>query len=171
MPATAPSATAPGTSPARSYTLGQILLHRSIAALVIWQLVFGEEMEALEHPGDADAMELFLADSHLWVGFAILGLVVLRIALRVVQGAPPPVETNRATAMLARISHAAFYVLLVAMPVTGILDYYFHLPTGGLHELGKPLFILLIALHVAATLWHQFIRHDGTLRRMVVPAP
>ena len=36
--------------------------------------------------------------------------------------------------------------------------------------LGKPLFIVLIALHVLATLWHQFVRHDGTLRRMLVPA-
>ena len=137
---------------------------------MIWQLIFGEEMEALEHPADADPTELFLANSHLWVGFAILALVALRIVLRIVNGAPPPIETSRATAIVARFSHAAFYVLLVAVPVTGILDYYFHLPTGGLHELGKPLFILLIALHVAATLWHQFIRHDGTLRRMIVPA-
>jgi cytochrome b561 len=159
-----------GPLPNRSYTLSQIVLHWSIAALVIWQLIFGEEMEALEHPADADSTELFLANSHLWVGFAILALVVLRIALRVVNGAPPPIETSRATAIVARISHAAFYVLLVAVPVTGILDYYFHLPTGELHELGKPLFIVLIALHVAATLWHQFIRHDGTLRRMIVPA-
>jgi cytochrome b561 len=158
------------TSPPRSYTLGQIILHWSISALVVWQLVFGEETEALEHAGDADAIELFLANSHLWVGFAILALVALRIVLRVVQGVPPPFATGRGAAVLARISHAAFYVLLVAVPVTGILDYYFHLPTGEIHELGKPLFILLITLHVAATLWRQFIRHDGTLRRMLVPA-
>jgi cytochrome b561 len=156
--------------PARSFTFGQIVLHWSIAALVIWQLIFGEEMEALEHPADADATELFLANSHIWIGFAILALVALRIALRLVNGAPPPTETGRIATVLARISHAAFYVLLVAMPVTGILDYYFHLPTGEIHELGKPLFIVLIALHVAAALWHQFIRHDGTLRRMLAPA-
>lgn len=164
------SAAVSATSPPRSYTLGQIILHWSIAALVVWQLVFGEETEALERAGDADAIELFLANSHLWVGFAILALVALRIVLRVVRGAPPPVATGRAAAVLARISHAAFYVLLVAVPVTGILDYYLHLPTGEIHELGKPLFILLMAVHVAATLWRQFIRHDGTLRRMLVPA-
>jgi len=159
-----------GKLTARSYSLAQILLHWVIAALVVWQLIFGEEMEALEQPGDADSVDLFLANSHLWVGFAILALVALRIVVRVVQGAPPPLETGRAAAVLARISHAAFYMLLVAVPVTGILDYYFHLPTGEIHELGKPLFILLIALHVAATIWHQFVRHDGTLRRMIVPA-
>ncbi len=113
---------------------------------------------------------MFLANSHIWVGFAILGLVALRIVLRLAYGAPAPDEPNRAAVILARVAHAAFYVLLVMMPVTGILDYYFHLPTGEIHELGKPLFIALIALHVAATAWHQFIRRDGTLRRMLVPA-
>jgi cytochrome b561 len=160
-----------GPLPARSYTLGQIILHWAIAALVIWQLVFGEEMEALEHPAGADATDLFLANAHIWAGLAILALVVLRIALRLVRGAPRLEEPGRVTAMLAKATHLAFYVLLVAMPVTGLLDYYGGLPTGEIHELGKPLFIVLIALHVAATAWHQFVRHDGTLRRMVVPAP
>jgi cytochrome b561 len=161
---------ASGSVPVRSYSLGQILLHWSIAALVVWRLVFGENMEALEHAAGADSTEVLLANSHLWVGFAILGLVALRIVLRIVHGAPPLEEPNRAAAVLARLAHAAFYLLLVMMPVTGILDYYFHLPTGGIHELGKPLFIVLIALHVAATAWHPFVRRDGTLRRMLVAA-
>jgi len=165
------STTLSGSLPARSYTLGQIILHWAIAALVIWQLVFGEEMEALEHPARADATDLFLANTHIWAGIAILALVAVRILLRVVNGAPPPDEPSRVTALLARAAHLAFYLLLVAMPVTGLLHYYGGLPTGEIHELGKPLFIVLIALHVAATLWHQFVRHDGTLRRMVMPAP
>lgn len=161
---------ASGPVPRQAYTLSQIVLHWTIAALVIWQLVFGEEMEALEHPADADSTELFLANSHIWVGIAILALVALRIVLRLAQGAPPADESNRITALLAKATHLAFYVLLVAMPVTGLLAYYGGLPTGEIHELGKPLFIVLIALHVAATLWHQLVRHDGTLRRMLVPA-
>lgn len=164
------SAIAATQMPVRSYSLGQIILHWSIAALVLWQLVFGESMEALEHPAGADAGELFLADAHIWFGFAILALAALRIVLRLWRGAPAPEEPNRAATLLARGAHAAFYLLLVAMPVTGILDYYYHLPTGDLHELGKPLLIVLIALHVAATAWHALVRRDGTLRRMLVPA-
>ncbi len=156
--------------PPRSYTLGQIVLHWAIAALVVWQLLFGEEMQVLEHPAGADATDLFLANSHIWVGIAILALVVIRIALRLVHGAPPHDDSGRFTAMLSGATHLAFYVLLIAMPVTGLLAYFLELPTGDIHQLGKPLFIVLIALHVAATLWHQFIRHDGILRRMLVPA-
>ncbi len=156
------------TVPTRqSYTLGQIILHWTIAALVIWQLVFGGSMEVLERASGADAATLFFANSHIAVGFAVLLLVGIRIVLRLVHGAPP---LNRLAALLAHAAHAAFYVLLVAMPVTGILDYYFGLPTGGMHILGKPLFILLIAVHVIAVLWHRFVRRDGTLRRMLVPA-
>jgi cytochrome b561 len=71
---------------------------------------------------------------------------------------------------LARATHAAFYVLLIALPITGALAYYFDmLEMGELHELGKPLMIALIALHVLAALWHQFVRRDRLLMRMVVP--
>ncbi|MCB1500699.1 MAG: cytochrome b/b6 domain-containing protein [Bauldia sp.] len=154
----------------RSYSLAQILLHWVIAALVVWQLVFGESMGEVERQGAAaDASTVFLADTHIWAGFAILVLVLLRIVLRLAQGAPPPVDSSPALALLAKLAHAAFYVLLVLVPLTGIGAYYLDLPVGGLHELGKPLFIVLIALHVAAALWHQFVRHDGTLRRMLVP--
>lgn len=162
------------TARTASYTLAQIVLHWVIAALVIWQLVFGESLpqaERLIRGGETvDATTSFFADSHLWAGFAILALVVVRLALRLSRG-PAGGDGSGAAAMAARVMHALFYIMLLMMPVTGILDYYFHLPTGGIHELGKPVFIVLIAGHVAAALWHQFVRRDGTLRRMLVPTP
>ena len=161
-------------APSSGYSLAQILLHWGIAALVIWQLVFGESLPEAERivrqGGTVDATTAFLADSHIWVGFAILALVIVRLGLRLAHGAPAADAPNRVAGALARITHAVFYVLLFAVPVTGILDYYLNLPTGDIHTLGKPLFIVLIALHAGAALWHQWIRHDGTLRRMLVPA-
>jgi len=69
----------------------------------------------------------------------------------------------------AKLSHLAFYVVLVLMPVTGLLAFYVGDPYGDIHELGKPLLIALIALHAFAALYHQFWLKDGTLRRIVVP--
>lgn len=154
-----------------SYGLSQIVLHWAIAALVIWQLFFSEDPP--ENRAGA-ATQGFWAEmfnsSHLWVGFAILGLVIVRIGLRLKRGAPPAPSDGRLQAMGATAVHFLFYALLVLMPVTGILAYYTGLPTEELHELGEPLFVGLIAIHVIATVWHQFVLRDGLFQRMIVPA-
>lgn len=38
---------------------------------------------------------------------------------------------------------------------------------GDLHKLFQPLFYVLIGLHVLAALWHQFVRKDGLIKRMM----
>jgi len=41
---------------------------------------------------------------------------------------------------------------------------------GGFHKLlGKALFVAMISAHVLAALYHQFVRKDGKLRRILVP--
>ncbi len=79
------------SSTRQGYSGLQILLHWVIAALVLFQLIFGESMaevkDALEEGLVPDPAEQTMADAHYWVGIAILVLVGLRIILRLVQGA------------------------------------------------------------------------------------
>lgn len=101
---------------------------------------------------------------------AILALVAVWLVLRLRNGAPPPpTETSRAIELAGRVSHWLFYALLVAVPVTGLLGYYYGDPYGEWHTFAKPVFIGLIALHVAASLYHQFWREDGLLMRILKP--
>ncbi len=57
---------------------------------------------------------------------------------------------------------------MIMVPVTGLVAWF----GGGietaadLHELGKPVFIVLIAAHVLAARWHHFWLKDGLLNRM-----
>src|SRR5450631_1051825 len=54
-------------------------------------------------------------------------------------------------------------------PVTGCLSGTRRIP-GGFHKLlGKALFVAIISAHVLAALYHQFVRKDGKLRRILVP--
>ena len=157
------------------YSAMQIGLHWLIAALVVFQIVFGasmsEAVEAAEEGQQLSGTDAFLAGAHYWVGLSILGLVVVRLGLRVLRDAPAATpQTSRLQALLAELSHWVFYVLLVAMPVTGLLALYVNENIGALHDFGKPAFILLIAAHLAATLFHQFVLRDGTLKRMLLPA-
>lgn len=151
----------------------QIFLHWTIAALVFFQLAFGESMIAVVDAAEEGAvpsdLDRLLGQLHYWAGLAILALVAVRIGVRLRQGAPIPSAGSSLFGKLAHLSHALFYALLVAVPVTGLLGYYLGDPWGELHAWGKPVFIVLIAVHAAAALFHQFWIKDNTLRRMLVP--
>jgi cytochrome b561 len=157
------------------YSATQIVLHWLVAALVVFQLFFGESMGHVmraERRGTVpDPTDVTLAGLHYWIGLAILALVGVRLLARWRFGAPEAAsEAPNWAVQAARLSHALFYVLLAAAPVTGLLAYYFRYPYGDIHELAKPVFIVLIGIHAAAALWHEFWLKDGTLRRMVLPA-
>lgn len=152
----------------------QIGLHWLIAALVLFQLIFGESMvtatEAAEEGTALGATDAVLATAHYWVGISVLVLVAVRLLVRLRVGAPAPAEGNRLMALAARATHWLFYILLVAVPVTGLITVYVNPEMGEIHQLAKPAFILLIVLHAGAALFHHFILRDGTLKRMLVPA-
>lgn len=151
----------------------QITLHWAIAALVLAQILTGEAMEeAFRAMVRGTASEETAGSTwHLFAGIAVLALTLLRIAVRIAQGAPPePAGLPRAVAIAARASHHLFYVMLIVFPVSGLVTYYVNPEAGNFHTLAKPAFIIVVAVHAAAALWHQFVRRDGTLMRMFRPA-
>ena len=162
------------TETPRGYTAAQIMLHWAIAVLVLFQLLFGESMTAVidasEEGKAVSAQDQTLGSAHYWVGLAILGLVLIRLIVRIVTGVPPAVGARSWMATAAGLMHWAFYALLAAMPVTGLLTYFDIWDLGEVHSIGKPVFIGLIAIHAGAALFHAVFLRDGTLRRMIAPA-
>ena len=159
---------------ASGYTGIQIGLHWLIAALVFFQLVFGESMTAMidaAEEGEAvSASDQILGTAHYWVGIAILALALARVVVRLRTGAPEHAgDANPMLQLAATAMHGLFYVLLFAVPVVGLLGYYFGDPWGEIHTLAKPVFIILIVVHAGAALFNQFVLKDGTLMRMLKP--
>ncbi|MDB5587758.1 MAG: cytochrome b562 [Devosia sp.] len=160
---------------ASGYNRVQILLHWLIAALVVFQLLFAGSItttiDAAEEGSTPSATDQALGASHYWIGIAILVLVLARLVVRLRAGAPAPAASApNIMQIAAKISHFAFYVLLIATPILGLLAFYFGDPYGPIHMLNRPAFIILIAIHAAAALFHQFWLKDGTLTKMVRPA-
>lgn len=156
------------------YSAIQIGLHWVIAALVLFQIFFGESMtavvDAAEEGQQVSPTDQALGSAHFWVGIAILALVALRLAIRFVSGAPKPASDGPGWMQTAaRVSHGLFYLLLLATPIVGLLAFYVGDPWGDIHSMNKPAFIILIAIHFVASLYHQLWLKDGTLTRMLSP--
>jgi len=102
----------------RSYGSISILLHWTIALLILIQIGLGWYMnEALPDHSPAQAGILTL---HISVGLTILLLVLIRIGVRLTNPAPPlPPGMALWERVFARASHLLFYVLMLAMPLTG----------------------------------------------------
>lgn len=159
------------TSQPATYSRLQISLHWIIAAIIAFQLIFGESMEELGHAlrdgKTPDFITTVMGNTHIWLGVTVLVLMVLRIALKLTRGAPAPIPGPRWQEITAKSVHGLLYLLMLVAPVTGLVAWYLGVRAAGeVHHLLKPAFILLIALHVAGALWHQWIARDATLRRM-----
>ena len=104
-------------SPARYSAVAQAI-HWLIAALIVTQFVLAIWADDLP----LGAHKLALLARHKSFGMTMLMLAVLRLLWRLKH--PPPELPSGMTPverMLARATHAAFYVLLFAMPLTGWL--------------------------------------------------
>lgn len=129
--------------------------------------------------------------THISVGLSILGLVALRLVLRVVGSVPPPSAALSRPVHLAAVAvHVLLYVLLVATPLVGIYLAFlrgnevtffglFTIPSPvevdrtaarqviEVHELLANALVVLALLHAAAALVHHYVFKDDVLRRML----
>jgi cytochrome b561 len=155
----------------KGFSKTQIALHWVVGILIILQLVFGESMtdvyRAFRRSGAADLTTA--AWAHIIFGVVILILALWRLSLRLTRGAPAaPAGENKVLELAGMASHWVLYALMIMVPITGLAAWYGDIATAGeLHELAKPAFIILISLHVAAALYHQYGLKDGLLKRMM----
>ncbi len=166
------------------YTRVAILLHWTIAALVIINIVIG----LFHHSMSQAAIPL-----HKSIGMLVLLLSLLRLGWRLGHRPPPlPAGVRRWERRVAGVVHWVFYALLVLLPLSGWIftsaspkrtplaffglfdlpffpgdpDKAFSRLWHDRHEMIAFLMIALILLHVAAVLKHSFVNRDGMFGRM-----
>jgi len=156
-----------------SYSRAQVLLHWSVAVLILVSFFSHEAMVEAWEAWRRDGVKAGGAGTlvHVLAGVTVLSLVLWRILLRLRRSAPAlPPSTSPAIRIAAKATHAAIYLLLVAIPVTGMAAW-----MGGVKQAAavhQPLFLILMLLvlgHVVAALWHQFVLKDGLMARITRP--
>lgn len=177
----------------RGYGAVAKLFHWTIALLVIGMLVLGYIMVEVVRPFSSD--QITLLQWHKAIGVTILGLVVVRLLWRWVNRTPALPESISALERAgAKLTHWGFYILLIAMPVTGLLiqasfeyrdqfspwiiewfpilkavpvDEDLHEVLKEVHETIAWVIVGVLALHVAAALRHHLFKKDDVLKRML----
>lgn len=158
-------------------------IHWTSAGLVLLAYLTSESAEAASG-----------ANWHIFAGLLLLllfplHLVALRLKRRASSSWQKP--TRQAERLAAISIHGALFLFLVVQPVLGVLSLWgtgeplpipftavsvsSPLALDGaaghtleeMHEAVGTFFYAIIALHVLAALWHQFVRRDAMLRRML----
>lgn len=166
------------------FTPWQRALHWIMALCILAMLFIGVGMVSTVTP-----KYLTLVDIHKPLGIAILLLALIRLYVRWHSGTPPlPASMPAPMKLAARLSHYAFYALMIAMPLLGwsmlsAADYpvmvagmrlppivapdaTLHSVLWNAHRTLAFCFFALILVHLAAALFHAWIRRDGVFEAM-----
>jgi len=161
-----------------------VALHWLAAPLIIAALALG--VLVLAKIPNTDPMKIEALRGHMIGGFAILVLMLFRLFIRARTARPPEADARNAVFnAMARISHRALYLLVLAQAGSGVfMALQTHLPEivflhhGTLpadfwafpirrvHYAVSRALMGLIALHAAGALYHALVLRDGLLRRM-----
>ena len=170
-----------------AYTQTGKLLHWLVAGMIICQYVLAELAAEQASP----LAQLALLANHKSVGITILVLAIVRVLWRW-RNPPPalPASMPKWQQRTSNVSHAALYLLLFILPISGwmlssasayAVSWFnlFTLPDlvdasadlketlALMHEIFAKALFLIALLHILAALKHGFIDRDGVLSRMV----
>lgn len=189
------------------YTKTAVILHWLIALVVIAMFALGWYMTELpKEAAKQTAFDLFDLGVYTWhlaeevsprnfyfnlhksVGVTLLALIALRVLWRITHRPPTMLASYKAwEKKLATGTHHMLYLLMVAMPVSGLImamsgkygvkwfgiEIIAGLDNSTLrdvfkeaHEIIGAIFITVIILHILGALKHRLIDKDGTMKRM-----
>lgn len=155
------------------YSRLQIRLHWVITILIAAQFVFHDAIKAAWQTFTKTGEVAFspLVAAHVFVGIAVLVLVLWRLVVRFKRGAPlPPEAEHPLLKMAAHLSHWLLYALMVLMPLSGAVAWF-----GGIQQAATNHFYMkfalmgLVILHILAALFHQLVLKTNLMQRMKTP--
>lgn len=184
-------------SPPDRYSLVAIVLHWTIAALIVWTVAIAWNANEVRGLARAEALQ-----PHKTIGVTILLLTLARLGWRLYMKPPRMPDTLRPwERWLARAVHVLFYVMLLALPLSGwalvsasrlaevypirlgpviwpAIQFLSDLPPAQMkdahetleaahHLFAKILVYGLVPLHILGALKHQFIDRADALGRMI----
>jgi cytochrome b561 len=174
----------PVSSGATRYDSTTIAFHWAVFVLVAFQWIGAQTIDYFPRgPLRVDARS-----THIVFGIVLGALLIARMVWRATGGRRLPAADSGPLQILAKATHYALYLLIIAMVSVGIFlawtrgDSLFNVFTipafgGGDHALAENVqdihadigwaIVALVGLHAAAALFHRYVWRDGVLGRMI----
>lgn len=180
------------SNPDERFDQTSITLHWLTVLLIVVQFASIWAHEAVGHHSNLAAELLSL---HRSAGVLTWVVVVARLCWRRYFAYLPPFPPSmpKFQQLIAKANEYGLYVLLLAMPITGLARvllrgkpfelFIWEIPAlletdpaarsafMQAHEIGAKALMILIALHAGAALFHRLVLRDGVLQRMLPRMP
>lgn len=162
-----------------------VAFHWLLATLIIIGLIMGGSV--LSTTPNTAPEKLFFLKMHMSAGMIILVLMLIRFIIRFITAKPPHADIgNNLLNKLGVGTHFLFYLVVILMGMSGIAianlaglpdivfngsgvalpDTFDEYPPRIAHGVLSFILKVLIAGHVAAFIYHQFVRKDALFSRM-----
>ena len=168
-----------------NYDKVAIALHWATALLVVVQMALAQMWDLWDRP-----THRFMAISHMSLGVVLTGIIVARIAWRLIPGHQVPAANVGPAAIAAKGVHYLLYAMLAAEAVLGFvlrwsegkpMNFFgllipgpfekwsreAHHQVGEIHEWNGWAIIAIAFLHALAALYHHYVLKDRVLLRML----
>jgi cytochrome b561 len=164
------------------------LFHWGLGVAILGMLAYGWWMNHV--PARPD--RFFHRSVHADIGYLVLFLMVVRLIWRGINPTPAlPADTSRWQRIAARVSHGAMYAVTILVAMLGWAHSGAHTPDYAnwfglfrVPQITSPdkaaavayedrhiffayVLLALIVIHVAAAVWHQFVKRDRVASRMM----
>jgi cytochrome b561 len=159
-----------------------VALHWLLALMIIGLLCLG--FFVLADMPNTNPKKLDILVWHMTGGISVLALMILRVVIRI-RSARPATATTGSPLLdrLSSIAHYSLYLIVFMIIASGWATGWFIrsvfqrpgellpsnfaiFPTFQIHAALATLLAILIATHIAAALFHQFVLKDSLFRRM-----
>ena len=154
------------------YNRFHILIHWLVVVTILLQMITGDKValeflalrnQAIEIDGNTSNSQV-----HMLGGLFIILLMAIRVFLRIKFGVPAPTKkTNDPLKFLSTFVHFGIYLVLFAIPITGLLAFStVNVELGIAHKILVNGLYLFVIIHLIGVAYHQIFLADNIMERI-----
>ena len=154
------------------YNKFHLLIHWLVVIVILLQMNTGDkialEFLALRNEGIKNDGNTSNSQIHILGGLLLILLMAIRVFLRKKFGVPAPTEkTNDPLKFLSTFVHLGIYLVLFAIPISGLLAFStINVDLGITHKILVNILYLFVIIHLIGVAYHQIFLGDNIMERI-----